>query len=331
MTAVTAAEPGRARSMTPARALRHALTLAWRSLVRIRRNPEQLLDVTLQPIVFVTLFVFLFGGAIKGESRHTYLEYVLPGIMVMTVVFASMGTGIGLNTDVTKGIFDRFRSLPISRSAPLTGTIMGDFVRYVVSVAMVFAYGSLLGFRIATNPLSALGAVGTDVRLRLCRRLDLGAPRPVREVPAEPAGIRVHRHVPARVREQRVHPDQHPARLAASLGQGQPGDRAGQRQPRPDAGRTGRDPGVALHRLEHRDHRRLRAAGGTPVPPHRLAGPARQVLIPDCHSADIGASAGRVEDRLMGHDQDMQRRSCGLTTSEGGPVSARHETSMLKF
>jgi len=146
--------------MTPARALRHALTLAWRSLVRIRRNPEQLLDVTLQPIVFVTLFVFLFGGAIKNENRHTYLEYVLPGIMVLTVVFASMGTGIGLNTDVTKGIFDRFRSLPISRSAPLTGTIMGDFIRYLVSVAMVLAYGSLLGFRIATNALSALGAVG---------------------------------------------------------------------------------------------------------------------------------------------------------------------------
>jgi oleandomycin transport system permease protein len=159
VTAVTATQPGRARSMTPARALRHSLTLAWRALVRIRRNPEQLLDVTLQPIVFVTLFVFLFGGAIKGESRHTYLEYVLPGIMVLTVVFASMGTGIGLNTDVTKGIFDRFRSLPISRSAPLTGTIMGDFVRYLVSVAIVFAYGSLLGFRIATNPPCALAAV----------------------------------------------------------------------------------------------------------------------------------------------------------------------------
>lgn len=164
MTSITATpaatEAGRSRRMTPDRALRHSLTLAWRSLVRIRRNPEQLLDVTLQPIVFVTLFVFLFGGAIKNESRHDYLEYVLPGIMVMTVIFASMGTGIGLNNDVTKGIFDRFRSLPISRSAPLTGTIIGDFFRYVVSLAMVFAYGSLLGFRIATNPLSALGAVG---------------------------------------------------------------------------------------------------------------------------------------------------------------------------
>jgi len=151
--------PGRAKSMTPGRALRHALTLAWRSLVRIRRNPEQLLDVTLQPIVFLTLFVFLFGGSIKGADRHTYLEYVLPGITAMTVIFASMGTGIGLNADVTKGIFDRFKSLPIARSAPLTGTIMGDFVRYVVMIAITFGYGSLLGFRIGTNPLFALAAV----------------------------------------------------------------------------------------------------------------------------------------------------------------------------
>jgi len=126
-TTTPATSPGTARAMTPARATRHALTMAWRTLVRIRRNPEQLLDVTLQPIVFVTLFVFLFGGAIKGQDRHGYLQYVLPGITVLTVVFASMGTGIGLNTDLTKGIFDRFHSLPIARSAPLTGTIIGDF------------------------------------------------------------------------------------------------------------------------------------------------------------------------------------------------------------
>src|ERR1700683_2098211 len=157
---ITEPEPGRSRPMTPDRAFRHSLTLAWRTLVRIRRNPEQLLDVTLQPIVFVTLFLFVFGGAIKGEDRHGYLEYLLPGIMAMTVVFASMGTGIGLNTDAPKAIFDGSKSLPISRSAPLTGTIMGDFVRYLVSIAMVFAYGSLLGFRIGTNPLYALGAVG---------------------------------------------------------------------------------------------------------------------------------------------------------------------------
>ena len=158
--ALEPALPGRARSMTPDRLLRHSLTLAWRSVVRIRRNPEQLLDVTLQPIVFITLFVYLFGGSIRGADRHTYLEFVLPGVTVMTVIFASMGTGIGLNTDVTKGIFDRFKSLPISRAAPLTGTIMGDFIRFAITVAITFGYGSLLGFRIGTNPLFALGALG---------------------------------------------------------------------------------------------------------------------------------------------------------------------------
>lgn len=167
MTTATATLPAphavTSRRMTPVRAFRHARTLAWRTLVRIKRNPEQLLDITLQPIIFVTLFVFLFGGAIKNESRHTYLQFVLPGITVQTVLFASMGTGIGLNTDLTKGIFDRFRSLPIARSAPLTGTIMGDFFRYFASIAIVFAYGSLLGFRIQTNAWFALAGVGVMV------------------------------------------------------------------------------------------------------------------------------------------------------------------------
>ena len=160
MTTATISAPVRARHIGPVRAARHGATLAWRALVRIRRNPEQLLDVTLSPIIFVTLFVFLFGGAIAGQSRHSYLQFVLPGVMVQTVIFASVGTGVGLATDITKGIFDRFRSLPIARSGPLTGAICGDMFRYVISVAMVFAYGSLLGFRVQTNVLAALAAVG---------------------------------------------------------------------------------------------------------------------------------------------------------------------------
>jgi oleandomycin transport system permease protein len=161
MTTIAASAPSQApvRPITVIRALRHANTLAWRALVRIKRNPEQLLDVTLQPIVFVTLFVFLFGGSIVGMSRHQYLQFVLPGIMVQNLMFASMGTGVGLNTDVSKGIFDRFRSLPIARSAPLTGTIFGDFFRYLASLTVVFAYGTVLGFRIQTNVVYTLAGV----------------------------------------------------------------------------------------------------------------------------------------------------------------------------
>jgi oleandomycin transport system permease protein len=152
------ATPVPARRIGPVTALRHGLTLTWRSLVQIRHSPEQLLDLTLQPIIFIVLFVYLFGGAIASDT-HAYLQFVLPGILVQTVAFATLRTGIGLNTDITKGIFDRFRSLPIARSAPLVGAVLGDVVRYVVSVAVVLIFGMILGFRIATGPLSVLAAI----------------------------------------------------------------------------------------------------------------------------------------------------------------------------
>ncbi len=143
--------------MNPVRATRHALTLFWRNTMKLKHSPEQLLDVTLQPIMFVVIFVFLFGGAIAG-SWHSYLPYVLPGIMVQTVVFASMGTGIGLNADIRKGIFDRFRSLPIARSAPLVGTVLFDVARYLVSGAMVRVFGLVLGLDLRTGVLGVVAA-----------------------------------------------------------------------------------------------------------------------------------------------------------------------------
>jgi oleandomycin transport system permease protein len=157
MTATTIEEVAAGRRIGPLRALGHGLTLTWRSLVQVRRSPEQLLDLTLQPIIFIVLFTYLFGGAI-AQDTHTYLQFVLPGILVQTVAFATLRTGIGLNTDITKGIFDRFRSLPIARSAPLVGAVLGDVVRYVVSVVVVLAFGMALGFRVQTGPLEALAA-----------------------------------------------------------------------------------------------------------------------------------------------------------------------------
>jgi oleandomycin transport system permease protein len=137
--------------------IQNGLTLAWRSLLKVKHSPEQLLDVTLTPIIFVVLFVFLFGGAVAGRWQD-YLRVVLPGIAVQTVLFASMGTGTAINTDITKGIFDRFRSLPIARSAPLVGHVLGDLVRYVVSLGVILAFGVALGFRMRTSPPAALAA-----------------------------------------------------------------------------------------------------------------------------------------------------------------------------
>jgi oleandomycin transport system permease protein len=135
--------------------LGNAFTLTWRSVLKIRTNMEELVGLSLQPIMFLLLFTYVFGGAIAGGT-HAYLQFALPGLLVMTVVFATMGTGLMLNQDITGGVFDRFRSLPIARWAPLAGAVLGDMVRYLISVGVTLGFGMVLGFRIETGLLSAL-------------------------------------------------------------------------------------------------------------------------------------------------------------------------------
>ena len=106
--------------------------------------------------MFLLLFTYVFGGAIAHGSTHQYLQYVLPGILVQTVLFATLGTGLMLNQDISAGIFDRFRSLPIARWAPLAGAIMGDVTRYVISVVVTLGFAMVLGFRVTTNPIAAV-------------------------------------------------------------------------------------------------------------------------------------------------------------------------------
>jgi len=149
--------------LTPARhgpsTLRHGATLAWRGVIKTINSPEALLDVTLQPVIFLLLFVYVFGGALAG-STGDYLQFALPGVLVQTVVFASAGTGVGLADDLATGIFDRFRSLPISRSAPLVGAIGADLVRYLTSGVIMLVFGVILGFRSPAGPLAYLAAMG---------------------------------------------------------------------------------------------------------------------------------------------------------------------------
>jgi ABC-type polysaccharide/polyol phosphate export permease len=131
------------------------LLVARRNLLQVRGNPQLLIFLVIQPILFVLLFVYVFGGAIAGSSRQ-YVQFVIPGIIVQTVVFATAMTGIGLNEDLAKGIIDRFRSLPIARSAVLAGRILADAVRLTATVVAILGVGMLLGFRITTSPLAAL-------------------------------------------------------------------------------------------------------------------------------------------------------------------------------
>ena len=148
-------------------AIGHILTLAGRTIRKIARTPEQLVDATLQPILFVVLFVYLFGGAVSG-SRHAYLQFVIPAIMAQTILFASMTIGVNLNSDIKEGVFDRFRSLPISRSAPLMGAVLGEMVRFVIASGFVIGFGYVIGFRVQTNALQALAAVLLVLFFALC-------------------------------------------------------------------------------------------------------------------------------------------------------------------
>jgi ABC transporter DrrB family efflux protein len=144
-----------ARRLSPVTGLQNTMTLTWRSLLKLRTNMEDVLGLSLNPIMFLLLFTYVFGGAITHGSTHQYLQFELPGILVLTVVFATLGTGLMLNQDITGGVFDRFRSLPIARSAPLAGAVLGDMVRYMISVAITLGFGMILGFRITASPLSA--------------------------------------------------------------------------------------------------------------------------------------------------------------------------------
>src|SRR5689334_21679091 len=156
MTAISATVPAPARRGSPLSGMRNTFTLTWRSVLKIRTNMEDVIGLSLQPIMFLLLFTYVFGGAIAHGSVHRYLQYVLPGILVQTVVFATLGTGLMLNQDISAGVFDRFRSLPIARWAPLAGAILGDVSRYVISVGVTLGFGMVLGFRVTTSPLAAV-------------------------------------------------------------------------------------------------------------------------------------------------------------------------------
>jgi ABC-2 type transport system permease protein len=130
----------------PAGAVSNALMFGWRGMLKVKHVPEQLLDVTITPVMFVLLFTYLFGGAIAGSTGE-YLDYILPGILVMSVIFTTVYSGVALNTDLTKGVVDRFRSLPIWPSAPLVGALLGDSVRYLVGGTVIVVLGVILGYR----------------------------------------------------------------------------------------------------------------------------------------------------------------------------------------
>ncbi len=141
-----------------ANAVSSSLSFGWRALLKIKHVPEQLFDVTMFPVMFTLMFTYLFGGALAG-STEAYVQYLIPGILVQTVVMITMYTGLTLNKDIEKGMFDRFRSLPIWRPAPLVGALLGDLVRYTIASVIVMILGLVLGFRPDGGVIGVVAAI----------------------------------------------------------------------------------------------------------------------------------------------------------------------------
>jgi ABC-2 type transport system permease protein len=133
-------------------------TLGWRAMLKIKHVPFQLFDVTAFPLMMTLMFTYLFGGALAGSPR-AYVQYLLPGIVVQTIVFITVYTGVGLNTDISKGLFDRFRSVPIWQPAPIFGALLGDVFRYSLAATMVITLGVIMGFRPAAGIVGVVLAV----------------------------------------------------------------------------------------------------------------------------------------------------------------------------
>ncbi|MFD3904001.1 MULTISPECIES: ABC transporter permease [unclassified Streptomyces] len=139
-------------------ALSASLTFGWRAMLKIKHVPEQLFDVTAFPIMLVLMYTYLFGGALAGSTEE-YIQFLLPGIMVMSVVMITMYTGVAVNTDIAKGVFDRFRTLPIWRPAPMVGYLLGDVLRYLLASFVMLTVGMIIGFRPDGGVLGVLAGI----------------------------------------------------------------------------------------------------------------------------------------------------------------------------
>lgn len=137
----------------------------WRSMLKIKHVPEQLSDVLVFPIIMLLMFTYLFGGAIAGDTG-TYLQFLLPGIMVMSIVMTTIYTGMSVNIDINKGVSDRFRTLPIWRAAPMVGYLLADMFRYAAAGAIMFGAGMVMGYRPAGGATGVL--LGVALLLAFC-------------------------------------------------------------------------------------------------------------------------------------------------------------------
>jgi hypothetical protein len=190
----------------PPSAFSNALVFGWRAILKFKHVPEQLFDLIMTPIMFTLLFTFVFGGALAG-STGAYLQFFLPGILVQTVVFNAVYSGMGLSTDLSKGLFDRFRSLPIWSLAPFAGLMVGDILRHLIAGGIILTIGLILGYRAEAGVPRHHCRLRAAARRRFRHGLDLhraGASGPHADDGDDrrfhlslPSGLRLQHHGPA--------------------------------------------------------------------------------------------------------------------------------------
>ena len=148
--------------VTPAEAYSQTMTMAWRATKKMRRNFEQFFDVTIQPLLFTAMFAYIFGGAVSGNVQ-AYLPLIITGLIGQTVLTACVATGVQLREDMDKGVFDRFKALPIARIAPLAGPMVADLIRYLIASTLTFATGMVMGYRPGGGFFGVVGAIALAV------------------------------------------------------------------------------------------------------------------------------------------------------------------------
>ena len=210
--------------------LRDTWVFAGRNAQHIRRLPEKLLDVTVQPVMFTLLFAYVFGGAI-GVPGGNYREYLIAGILVQSICFGMMGPASSIATDQQEGVIDRFRSLPAKRSAYLSGHFLAEWSGLGLAIVILLGSGLVVGWRTHTDVLDVATALVLAVAVRRSHGLGRDGDRADGADARRGHGGRLHHRLPADLREQRVRADRHPADGVAALRGVEPGERDGRRPP----------------------------------------------------------------------------------------------------
>ena len=248
-----------------------------RNLRHFWRQPDLLVFSTIQPVMFVVLFVYVFGGAVglALPPGVTYVDYLLPGIFVQSVTFRASNTAVGLSEDLRRGVIDRFRSMPMARSAVLLGRTTADLVRNILIIGLMVVVGYLVGFRFQAGVLPALGMRRPRRRLRVRAQLDLRVRLFGRPWRRDRADGRVRAAVSARLRELGLRPGLDPAELAAADRRSLAGDADGGRRAHARAHRRCAGFARGRARLDRRNRGGLRAALGLALPEDELTQVAR--------------------------------------------------------